>query len=85
MIRKIEALFDEQVRPALAAHGGNVEIVDIDNGKLFVKLSGGCQGCSSSSATLKDGIERMIKQTFPEIEEVVDLTDHESGEKPYFS
>lgn len=85
MIRKIEALFDEQVRPALAAHGGNVEIIDIDNGKLFVKLSGGCQGCSSSSATLKDGIERMIKQAFPEIEEVVDLTDHESGEKPYFS
>lgn len=85
MIRKIENLFDEQVRPALAAHGGNVEIVDIDNGKLFVKLSGGCQGCSSSSATLKDGIERMIKQTFPEIEEVVDLTDHDSGEKPYFS
>ncbi|WP_372651282.1 NifU family protein [Halobacteriovorax sp.] len=85
MIRKIETLFDEQVRPALAAHGGNVEIIDIDNGKLFVKLSGGCQGCSSSSATLKDGIERMIKQAFPEIEEVVDLTDHESGEKPYFS
>lgn len=85
MIRKIENLFDEQVRPALAAHGGNVEIVDIDNGKLFVKLSGGCQGCSSSSATLKDGIERMIKQSFPEIEEVVDLTDHDSGEKPYFS
>ncbi len=85
MIRKIETLFDEQVRPALAAHGGNVEIIDIDNGKLFVKLSGGCQGCSSSSATLKDGIERMIKQAFPEIDEVVDLTDHESGDKPYFS
>lgn len=85
MIRKIENLFDEQVRPALAAHGGNVEVVDIDNGKLFVKLSGGCQGCSSSSATLKDGIERMVKQTFPEIEEIVDLTDHDSGDSPYFS
>ncbi|ATH09011.1 NifU family protein [Halobacteriovorax marinus] len=85
MIRKIENLFDEQVRPALAAHGGNVEVIDIDNGKLFVKLSGGCQGCSSSSATLKDGIERMVKQNFPEIEEVVDLTDHASGDSPYFS
>jgi Fe/S biogenesis protein NfuA len=85
MIRKVESLFDDQIRPALAAHGGNVEVVDIDNGKLFVKLSGGCQGCSSSSATLKDGIERLIKQTFPEIEEVVDLTDHDSGENPYLS
>ena len=84
MIRKIENLMDEQVRPALAAHGGNVEIVDLDNNKLFLRLQGGCQGCSSSSATLKDGIERLIKQTFPEIEEVVDLTDHASGENPYF-
>ncbi len=84
MIRKIENLMDEQVRPALAAHGGNVEIVDLDNNKLFLRLQGGCQGCSSSSATLKDGIERLVKQTFPEIEEVVDLTDHASGENPYF-
>ena len=85
MIRKVESLFDDQIRPALAAHGGNVEVIDIDNGKLFVKLSGGCQGCSSSSATLKDGIETLIKQTFPEIKEVVDLTDHDSGENPYLS
>ncbi|EQC44808.1 NifU family protein [Bacteriovorax sp. Seq25_V] len=83
MLRKIEALFDEQVRPALAAHGGNVEIVDFDNGKLFVKLQGGCQGCSSSSATLTEGIQRLVKQNFPEIEEIVDLTDHQSGENPY--
>ncbi|WP_127716572.1 NifU family protein [Halobacteriovorax sp. HLS] len=85
MIRKVEALFDDQIRPALAAHGGNVEVIDIDNGKLFVKLSGGCQGCTSSSATLKDGIEKLIKQNFSEIEEVVDLTDHQSGDNPYFS
>ena len=83
MIRKVEALLDEQIRPALAAHGGNVEIIDIDNNKLFLKLQGGCQGCSSSSATLSDGIARLVKQNFPEIEEVVDLTDHASGENPY--
>jgi Fe/S biogenesis protein NfuA len=83
MINKIEALFDEQVRPALAAHGGNVEIIDLDNDKLFVRLSGGCQGCSSSKATLKDGIQTLVKQNFPTITEVVDLTDHVSGENPY--
>lgn len=83
MIKKIEALFDEQVRPSLASHGGNVEIIDLDNDKLFVKLIGGCQGCSSSKATLKDGIQTLVKQKFPFITEVVDLTDHLSGENPY--
>lgn len=83
MIRKIEALMDDQIRPALASHGGDVEIVDVDNGKLFLKLQGGCQGCSSSSATLRDGIARLVQQTFPEINEVVDLTDHDSGENPF--
>jgi Fe-S cluster biogenesis protein NfuA len=83
MMRKLETLFDEQVRPALAAHGGNVEIVDLDNNKLFLRLQGGCQGCSSSLATLKDGIQTLVKQNFPEITEVVDLTDHEQGESPY--
>jgi Fe/S biogenesis protein NfuA len=83
MLKKLEILFDEQVRPALAAHGGNVEIIDIDNDKLFVRLQGGCQGCSSSKATLKDGIQTLVKQHFPMITEVVDLTDHVSGENPY--
>ncbi len=82
-MQKIEILFDEQVRPALKSHGGDVEIVDLDNGKLFVRLMGGCQGCSSSKMTLKDGIQTLVLKTFPEISEVVDLTDHESGENPY--
>lgn len=85
MIRQLETLFDEQVRPALAAHGGNVEIVDIDNDILYLRLQGGCQGCSSSAATLKDGIERLVKQNYPDIKHVVDVTDHASGENPYFS
>lgn len=84
MIRKIEKVLDEQIRPALASHGGNIEVVDFDNQKLFVKLSGGCQGCSSSKATLKDGIERLLVSKFPEyVKEVVDLTDHMAGDSPY--
>ena len=80
----METLFDEQIRPALSAHGGSVEIVDIDNDKLFLKLSGGCQGCAASMATLKDGIERLVRENFPDIKEVVDLTDHSEGTNPYF-
>ena len=84
MIRQMEKLFDEQVRPALAAHGGDVEIVDIDNNKLFLKLSGGCQGCSSSQATLTQGIQTLVKEKFPDIEEIVDLTNHDQGENPFY-
>ena len=84
MIRKIEKLLDEQIRPALSGHGGDIEVIDLDNNQLFVKLTGGCQGCSSSKATLKDGIERLIISTYPElVKEVVDLTDHASGDNPY--
>ena len=83
MRRKIDNLLEEQVRPSLAAHGGNVEVIDVDNNQVYLKLSGGCQGCSSSNATLKQGIEKIIKQNFPEIKEVIDLTDHSSGENPY--
>jgi Fe-S cluster biogenesis protein NfuA len=84
MIRQLEKLFDDNVRPALAAHGGDIELIDVDNNKVYVKMTGGCQGCSSSQATLTDGVERLIKQNFPEIEKVVDLTDHDSGDNPYF-
>ncbi len=83
MIRKIEKVLNEKVRPALADHDGNVEIIDFDNNTLFIKLVGGCQGCSSSKQTVYEGIQTLIKNTFPEVEKVVDLTDHAAGENPY--
>ncbi len=83
MIRKIEKLLNEKIRPSLAEHGGNVEIVDFDNNTLFIKLVGGCQGCSSSKQTVYEGIQTLVKKTFPEVERVVDLTDHTAGENPY--
>lgn len=84
MLHRIEKFLDEKVRPSLKSHGGDLEVIDFDNHKLFVKLQGGCQGCSSSKATLKDGVEVMLKREFPEmVNEVVDLTDHEAGQNPY--
>ena len=80
---KIETLMDEQVRPSLAAHGGNVEIVEVKDNKVFLKLTGGCQGCAGARMTLKNGVERIIKEKYPEIEEVVDVTNHQGGEKPF--
>ncbi|MFY7994012.1 MAG: NifU family protein [Bacteriovoracaceae bacterium] len=83
MIAQLEKLFDTQVRPALAQHGGNVEIVDVDNNILFIKMMGGCHGCSSSKITVKGGIDQLVKQNFPEIVDIVDVTDHETGTNPY--
>jgi Fe-S cluster biogenesis protein NfuA len=48
-------------------------------------MSGGCQGCASSEATLKQGFEVMVKRAAPEITAIIDVTDHQSGQKPYYS
>ena len=80
---KIEALMDEQVRPALGAHGGDVEIVEVKDNIVYLKLTGGCQGCAGARMTLKNGVERIIKDKYPEIEEVVDVTNHRHGDNPF--
>lgn len=84
MLRQLEKLLDEKIRPGLKTHNGNVELVDVDNNKVFIKLTGGCQGCMASKMTLKNGIEQIIKKEYPEITEVIDLTDHNAGTNPYY-
>jgi len=74
---------DEQVRPALGAHGGDVEIVEVKDNIVYLKLTGGCQGCAGARMTLKNGVERIIKDKYPEIEEVVDVTNHKHGDNPF--
>ena len=81
---KIRQLLDEQINPALAAHGGYATLVGVEGEKVFVEMGGGCQGCAVSAMTLRDGIERSIKENVPEITEVVDATDHTAGENPYY-
>jgi Fe/S biogenesis protein NfuA len=81
---KVVTVIDEQVNPALASHGGYVTLMDVKDNKVYVELGGGCQGCGMARVTLKEGIERMVKEAIPEIEEVVDVTDHARGQKPYY-
>ena len=85
MKEKIEHILTEQVRPFLSTHGGDVELVKYEENKVYLKMFGGCQGCASSAATLRDGIETILKGELAEIKEVVDLTDHGAGDDPYFS
>ncbi len=60
-----------KIRPSLVSDGGNVDLVDVDDGVVTVKLTGACAGCAMSTLTLKMGIERMLKQEIPEVKEVV--------------
>ena len=80
----IQELLDKQVNRSIANHGGKIEIVDIRQGKLFITMSGGCQGCASSQVTLRQGFEVMVKRVAPEIEEIVDATDHAAGRMPFY-
>ncbi len=81
---KVEELFEKEINPQIASHGGFVELAYIEDTKVFVRLGGGCQGCSSSNATLKQGIAKAIQQLIPEVTEVIDATDHAAGLNPYY-
>jgi Fe-S cluster biogenesis protein NfuA len=63
----------EEIRPALQADGGDVELVDVKDGVVSVRLTGACGGCPMSTMTLKMGIERLLKQKLPEVVEVVNV------------
>lgn len=82
---QVEQLLKEQINPALAAHGGFAELKGVDGDKVYVTMGGGCQGCAVSAMTLRDGIARSIKEAIPEVTEVIDTTDHDSGENPYYT
>jgi len=81
---QVRTVLNTQVNPAIASHGGAINLVDMDGTEVFVEMSGGCQGCALSRMTLSQGVERMLKQALPEITAVHDVTDHSSGSNPYF-
>jgi len=82
---EVEALVTGEVNPALAAHGGFVTYVGHDGeGTAYLTMGGGCHGCSMSRMTMLDGVQTMLVEQIPEIERVRDLTDHASGENPYY-
>ena len=82
--QRVLQVLDQQINPSIAAHGGHAELVAVEDETAFLRLSGGCQGCGMASVTLSQGIEVVIKEQVPEVTRVVDVTDHASGENPYF-
>lgn len=84
LFKKVQELLKEQITPSLAQHGGNVELVKIEQGLVYLKFGGGCHGCSQVGVTVKDGIEKLLKGSLPEIQGIRDVTDHQTGSNPYF-
>ena len=86
---KINQLLEQSINPALASHGGYAvlqRVEERDEGvAAVVTMGGGCQGCAVSAITLREGIEAAIKEAIPEVVEIIDGTDHDAGENPYFT
>lgn len=80
----VQKILDAHINPAVAEHGGHVMLLDVKDGKAYIQLGGGCQGCGMADVTLKQGIEVMLKRMVPEIHDIIDTTDHAGGTNPYY-
>jgi Fe/S biogenesis protein NfuA len=84
LVDRVNQVISEQVNPAIASHGGGAELVSVDGTIAYLRLFGGCQGCGLAQVTLKQGIEKIILESIEELTQVVDVTDHASGDDPYY-
>ena len=82
--QRVIQVLDQEINPAIAAHGGHAELVAVEGSIAYLRLSGGCQGCGMAAVTLSQGIEVAILDSIPEITEVIDVTDHATGANPYY-
>src|SRR5882762_10887836 len=85
LYERVADLFESQVNPMVARHGGRVELIDVQDAVVMVRMGGGCQGCGMADVTLRQGIEAMLQQHVPEVKGIVDITDHTAGSNPYFA
>ena len=82
----IQKFLDDYINPALEAHSGFLKLVryDVQEKDLYVELGGGCQGCAMSKETLQGQIGRFLIEEFPELNNILDITDHSAGKNPYY-
>ena len=85
LYERVSRLFETQVNPMVARHGGVVELIDVQDHVVMLRMGGGCQGCGMADVTLRQGIEAMLHQHVPGVKGIVDITDHSAGSNPYFA
>ena len=81
---RVEQVLRDEINPAVASHGGWIELVDVERNQVFLRMGGGCQGCGMATATLRQGVERALRRAEPGIGAILDTTDHASGTNPYY-
>ncbi len=77
-------VFQREINPGVAQHGGQVELIDVQDGVVLLRMSGGCQGCGMARVTLRQGVESALRRAVPSLRGIRDITDHASGQNPYF-
>jgi len=82
--QRVVTVLEQQVNPSIASHGGRADLVAVEDSSVYLRLSGGCQGCGMAKATLSQGIEVILREAIPELANIVDVTDHADGTNPYY-
>ena len=82
---RVQNVLDEMINPGVASHGGYIELLDVQDDNVYIRMGGGCQGCGAADMTLKQGVERLIRENVPQVREVFDTTDHAMGQNPYYA
>lgn len=85
IVERVRYVLEAVINPQIAAHGGRVSLLEVSaTGEVVLQFGGGCHGCGMVDVTLKQGIEKTLREKVPEITAVRDATDHRSGENPYY-
>ena len=82
---RVERILEEEVNPAVAAHGGVIRLDKLEGSTAWLHMGGGCQGCGMAAVTLRQGVERLLLAAVPEITQIRDATDHTAGDRPYYA
>ncbi len=82
---RVQQVLDTEINPSVAAHGGVVGVIDVQDNRVFIQMGGGCQGCGQADVTLKLGIENAIRAAVPGVGDILDVTDHAAGRNPYYT
>jgi Fe-S cluster biogenesis protein NfuA len=85
MFDLVTDIFQSQINPIVAQHGGAIDLIDVQDATVVVRMSGGCQGCGMANVTLRQGIEAALRRAIPTMSGVRDVTDHSAGTNPYFA
>jgi Fe/S biogenesis protein NfuA len=85
LVQRVQYVLETEINPQVASHGGKVSLEEVDaDGRVILRFGGGCQGCGMVSVTLREGVEKTLRNRLPEVTAVIDATDHDRGENPYY-